>query len=72
VVTDSIANSNTSRGLTGSNSSFFNNVANFNQVGLILVNGVFGGNNFQNDGTPTSNGIGSISQNNNNCGGSVC
>ena len=72
VVTDSIANSNTSRGLTGSNSSFFNNVANFNQVGLILVNGVFGGNNFQNDGTPTSNGIGSVSQNNNNCGGSVC
>jgi hypothetical protein len=72
-VSDSTANFNY-EGLRGGQSAFFNNVANNNTAyGLVTEADLYGGNNFQ--GNPTAVGVffvAGVSQNNNNCNGSVC
>lgn len=72
-VTASVANNNGHQGFDDSmgGSVFINNVANGNGVGLATSNDLYGGNNFNNNGTPVQN-RGSVSQNNNSCNGVVC
>jgi hypothetical protein len=63
-------------GIDASRSTVTENIANFNgQFGLNIFHGVFGSNTFESNGvngTQVSNIGGGVSQNNNDCQGSVC